>query len=62
MQTIKIKYFVDNTKDKIIIATGDTSQLEPINDYSNQKNMMSMPTSVLILYSLMKFIFMKIND
>ena len=33
----KIKNFVDNNKDKIIIASGDTSQLEPINDYSNQK-------------------------
>ena len=29
----KIKNFVDNNKDKIIIATGDTSQLEPINEY-----------------------------
>ena len=58
----KIKHFVDNNKDEILIATGDTSQLEPINDYSNQKNMTSMPTSVLILYSLLKFIFMKIND
>ena len=33
----KIKNFVDNNKDKIIIATGDTSLLEPINEYSNQK-------------------------
>ena len=58
----KIKNFVDNNKDKIIIATGDTSQLEPINEYSNQKNTMNMPTNVLIQYSLMKFIFMKIKD
>jgi len=33
----KIKHFVDNDKDKIIIATGDTSQLEPINEYSQIK-------------------------
>ena len=42
----KIKHFVDDNKDKVIIATGDTSQLEPINDYSNQKNTMNMPTNV----------------
>ena len=58
----KIKHFVDNNKDRIIIATGDTSQLEPINEYSNQKNTMNMPTNVLIQYSLMKFTFMKIKD
>ena len=28
----KIKNFVDNNQDKIIIATGDTAQLEPINE------------------------------
>ena len=58
----KIKHFVDNNKDKIIIATGDTSQLEPINEYSNQKNMMSMPMNASMLYSLMRFIYLKIND
>ena len=58
----KVKHFVDNNKDKIRIAAGDTSQLEPINEYSNQKNMMNMPTSVLILYSHMRFICTKIND
>ena len=58
----KIKNFVDNNKDKIIIATGDTSQIEPINEYSNQKNTMNMPTNLLIQYSLMTCIFMKIKD
>ena len=50
----KIKNFVDNNKDKIIIATGDTSQLEPINEYSNQKKM-NMLTNVLLLSSLRNF-------
>jgi hypothetical protein len=34
---VKIKQFCLNNPDKIIIATGDTSQLPPINDYTNRK-------------------------
>ena len=33
----KIKNYVDNNKDKIIVATGDTDQLPPIKTYSNTK-------------------------
>ena len=32
----RIKKYCDENPDKIIIATGDTSQLEPINSLSNQ--------------------------
>ena len=32
-----IKQFCIDNPDKIIIATGDTSQLEPITDYTNTK-------------------------
>jgi hypothetical protein len=31
-----IKRFIDNTKDKIIIATGDSEQLKPVNAITNQ--------------------------
>jgi hypothetical protein len=34
----KIKKFCIENPDKIIIATGDTCQLEPINEYTNTKN------------------------
>ena len=33
----KIKQYVDNNKDKIVVATGDVSQLQPITPYSNTK-------------------------
>ena len=58
----KIENVVDNNKDKIIIALGDTSQLEPINEYSNQKNMMNTQTNVLFIFFLMKFISLKMKD
>jgi hypothetical protein len=32
----RIKKFIDNNKDKIIIATGDSEQLKPVNDITNQ--------------------------
>jgi hypothetical protein len=32
----RIKRFIDNNKDKIIIATGDSEQLKPVNDITNQ--------------------------
>ena len=32
----RIKKYCDANPDKIIIATGDTSQLQPINELSNQ--------------------------
>jgi ATP-dependent exoDNAse (exonuclease V) alpha subunit len=32
----RIKRFVDNIKHKIIIATGDSEQLKPVNDITNQ--------------------------
>jgi hypothetical protein len=32
----RIKNYCDRNPDKIIIATGDTSQLQPINELSNQ--------------------------
>ena len=35
-QLARIKKYCDEHPDKIIIATGDTSQLEPINSLSNQ--------------------------
>jgi hypothetical protein len=31
-----IKKFIDNNKDNIIIATGDSEQLKPVNDITNQ--------------------------
>ena len=34
----KIKKFCIEHPDKIIIATGDTCQLDPINEYTNTKN------------------------
>ena len=34
---VKIKQLCEAYPDKIIIATGDTSQLEPINEFSNNK-------------------------
>lgn len=34
----KIESVVDNNKDTLISAAGDTSQPEPINEYSNSKN------------------------
>ena len=34
---VNIEQFCLNNPDKIIIATGDTSQLPPINDYTNRK-------------------------
>ena len=57
----KLRILLILIKIKKIIATGDTSQLEPMNDYSNQKNMMSMLTSVKVIFFLMQFIFMKIK-
>jgi hypothetical protein len=33
----KIKNYVDNNTDKIVVATGDTDQLPPIKTYSNTK-------------------------
>jgi superfamily II DNA or RNA helicase len=32
----RIKKFIDNNKDKIIIATGDSEQLKPVKDITNQ--------------------------
>jgi hypothetical protein len=32
----RIKKLIDNNKDKIIIATGDSEQLKPVNDITNQ--------------------------
>ena len=32
----RIKMFIDNNKDKIIIATGDSEQLKPVNEITNQ--------------------------
>jgi thymidine kinase len=34
----KIKHFVENNQDKIIIATGDTCQLEPISSLTNTRD------------------------
>ena len=36
LKLTRIKTYCDEHPDKIIIATGDTSQLEPINSLSNQ--------------------------
>ena len=36
LKLARIKKYCDEHPDKIIIATGDTSQLEPINSLSNQ--------------------------
>ena len=32
----RIKSFIDNNKDKIIIATGDSEHLKPVNEITNQ--------------------------
>jgi ATP-dependent exoDNAse (exonuclease V) alpha subunit len=32
----RIKRFIDNNKDKLIIATGDSEQLKPVQDITNQ--------------------------